>query len=90
MKFELVKELIKNAAAIQKTHKERMRELDKCEDDLCYSKSSNVNDSIRLVQRDIEESKREQLVLYNEANKVIKLVNKLDPKHSNILKLLYV
>lgn len=90
MKFEKAKDLIKHAAAIQKTHKERMRELDKCEDDLCDSKSSNVNDTIRLVQKDIEESKREQLALYNEANKVIKLVNKLEPKYAKILKLLYV
>jgi len=90
MKFVKSRELIKRAAAIQKTHKDCMRELDKCEDDLCDSRSSNVNDSIRLVQKDIEESKREQLSLYKEATKVVKLINKLDPKHSKILKLLYV
>ena len=90
MNYKMVKELLKRASYILKTHKERMRELDKQEDDLCDSKSSNVNDSIRIIQKNIEDAKREQLTLYNEANKVLRIINRIDSKNADVLKQLYL
>ena len=90
MNYKKAKELLKKASYILKTHKERMRELDKHEDDLCDSKSSNVNDSIRIIQKNIEDAKREQLTLYNEANKVLRIINRIDSNNADVLKQLYM
>ena len=81
--------LFKKCAEIHGNYKDEMDELESLESSLCDGVHSGINDNIKTAQMEIIQEKKEKVILFSEATKVKKILNKLDSSLRKIVVELY-